>query len=128
MSLAFALMAAINGSTGSSAKLSHGLKHPHQALPTSVRRPPRFSLLRGGGASRPRSCRTNPAHRILFVRSKKSRLAGAEVKSVASVLPRRLQGSCEVDFGARCGVLVDRTNAFGLCDTLRAKEDRQPLG
>ncbi len=39
MSLAFALMAAINGSTGSSAKLSHGFKHPHQALPTSIRRP-----------------------------------------------------------------------------------------
>jgi hypothetical protein len=39
MSLAFALMTAINGSTGSSAKLSHGLKHPHQALPTSIRRP-----------------------------------------------------------------------------------------
>ena len=38
-SLAFALMAAINGSTGYSAKLSHGLKHPHQALPTFIRRP-----------------------------------------------------------------------------------------
>jgi hypothetical protein len=32
MSLALALMAAINGSTGSGAKLSHGLEHPHQAL------------------------------------------------------------------------------------------------
>jgi hypothetical protein len=39
MSLAFALMAAINGSTGSSATLSHGLKQPHQASPASVRRP-----------------------------------------------------------------------------------------
>ena len=32
MSLAFALMAAINGSTGSCATLSHGLSLPHQAL------------------------------------------------------------------------------------------------
>jgi len=30
MSLAFALMAAINGSTGSSATLSHGLQQPHE--------------------------------------------------------------------------------------------------
>ena len=33
MSLAFALMAAINGSTGSWATLSHGLELPHQASP-----------------------------------------------------------------------------------------------
>jgi hypothetical protein len=33
MSLAFALMAAINGSTGSCATLSHGLERPHQASP-----------------------------------------------------------------------------------------------
>ncbi len=39
MSLAFALMAAINGSTGSCATLSHGLSLPHQALPASARRP-----------------------------------------------------------------------------------------
>jgi hypothetical protein len=32
MSLAFALLAAINGSTGSCATLSHGLSLPHQAL------------------------------------------------------------------------------------------------
>ena len=51
MSLAFALMAAINGSTGSSATLSHGLKRPHQASPASVRRPSTFSFLKGGGAS-----------------------------------------------------------------------------
>jgi hypothetical protein len=38
MSLAFALMAAINGSTGSCATLSHGLKQPHQASPASARR------------------------------------------------------------------------------------------
>jgi hypothetical protein len=51
MSLAFALMAAINGSTGSCATLSHGLLLPHQASPASARPPRRFSLLRGGGAS-----------------------------------------------------------------------------
>jgi hypothetical protein len=39
MSLAFALMAAINGSTGSCATLSHGLSLPHQASPASARRP-----------------------------------------------------------------------------------------
>ena len=38
MSLAFALMAAINGSTGSCATLSHGLELPHQASPASARR------------------------------------------------------------------------------------------
>ena len=38
MSLAFALMAAINGSTGSCATLSHGLQQPHQASPASARR------------------------------------------------------------------------------------------
>ena len=59
MSLAFALMAAINGSTGSSATLSHGLKRPHQASPASVRRPSRFSFLMGGGASGRGRCRTN---------------------------------------------------------------------
>jgi hypothetical protein len=37
MSLAFALMAAINGSTGSSATLAYGLKR-HQASPASPRR------------------------------------------------------------------------------------------
>jgi hypothetical protein len=51
MSLAFALMAAINGSTGSCATLLHGLSLPHQASPASTRRPRRFSPLRGGGAS-----------------------------------------------------------------------------
>jgi hypothetical protein len=39
MSLAFALMAAINGSTGSCATLSNGLSLPHQASPASARRP-----------------------------------------------------------------------------------------
>ena len=38
MKLAFALMAAINGSTGSSATLSSGLQLPHQASPASTRR------------------------------------------------------------------------------------------
>ena len=38
MSLAFALIAAINGSTGSWVTLSHGLELPHQASPTSARR------------------------------------------------------------------------------------------
>jgi len=49
MSLAFALMAAINGSTGSSATLAYGLKAPSLAgvSPAAAR----FSLLRGGGAS-----------------------------------------------------------------------------
>jgi hypothetical protein len=51
MSLAFALMAAINGSTGSWATLSHGLSLPHQASPASARRHPGFSSIRGGGAS-----------------------------------------------------------------------------
>jgi hypothetical protein len=39
MSLAFALMAAINGSTGSSATLSHGLKgtKPHRRQSTAAR-------------------------------------------------------------------------------------------
>ena len=48
-SLAFALMAAINGSTGSSATLAYGLKAPSLAgvSPAAAR----FSLLRGGGAS-----------------------------------------------------------------------------
>ena len=50
MSLAFALMAAINGSTGSSATLSHGLKQPHHASPASARRHEGFSLFIGGGA------------------------------------------------------------------------------
>jgi len=47
MSLAFALMAAINGSTGSSVKLSYGLKLLHQALPTSVRRPSQILVPHG---------------------------------------------------------------------------------
>ncbi len=40
MSLAFALMAAINGSTGSWATLSHGLYLPHQASPASAQPQP----------------------------------------------------------------------------------------
>jgi hypothetical protein len=49
MSLSFALMAAINGSTGSSATLSHGLfrTKPHRRQSTASR----FSPLKGGGAS-----------------------------------------------------------------------------
>ena len=49
MSLAFALMAAINGSTGSSATLACGLKgtKPRRRQSAAAR----FSLLRGGGAS-----------------------------------------------------------------------------
>jgi hypothetical protein len=50
MSLAFALMAAINSSTGSCATLSHGLSLPHQASPASARRPRTFSSVIGGGA------------------------------------------------------------------------------
>ena len=58
MSLAFALMAAIKGSTGSCATLSHGLERPHQASPASARRRQGFSLLMGGGArGRPGGCR-----------------------------------------------------------------------
>jgi hypothetical protein len=53
MSLAFALLAAINGSTGSCATLSHGLSLPHQASPTSARRPRTFSSVIGGGARGP---------------------------------------------------------------------------
>jgi hypothetical protein len=55
MSLAFALMAAINGSTGSSATLSHGLfRTSHTGVsPTETR----FSLFMGDGASRPGRCR-----------------------------------------------------------------------
>ena len=64
MSLAFALMAAINGSTGSCATLSHGLSLPHQASPASVRRPTTFSSLIGGGArGRPGRYRTKPRRR-----------------------------------------------------------------
>ena len=67
MSLAFALMAAINGSTGSSATLAYGLKAPSLAgvSPAATR----FSLLRGGGASPqrhwPENCRAifTPHHR-----------------------------------------------------------------
>ncbi len=51
MKLAFALMAAINGSTGSWATLSSGLSLPHHASPASPRRHRRFSSFRGGGAS-----------------------------------------------------------------------------
>jgi len=62
MSLAFALMAAINGSTGSCATLSHGLERPHQTSPASARRQRRFSLLKGGGArGRQGHCRINLA-------------------------------------------------------------------
>jgi hypothetical protein len=42
MSLAFALMAAFNGSTGSCATLSHGLELRHQASPASARRQKHF--------------------------------------------------------------------------------------
>ena len=58
MSLAFALMAAINGSTGSWATLSHGLSLPHQASPAPARRP-RKTLIHQGWrhTRRPRRCR-----------------------------------------------------------------------
>ena len=46
MSLAFALMAAINGSTGSRATLSCGLKRD-QASPASVRRPTQILIPQG---------------------------------------------------------------------------------
>ena len=60
MGLAFALMAAINGSTGSCATLSHGLERPHQASPASARRRQGFSLLMGGGTrGRPGRCCVN---------------------------------------------------------------------
>ena len=60
MGLAFALMAAINGSTGSCATLSHGLERPHQASPGSARRRQGFSLLMGGGTrGRPGRCCVN---------------------------------------------------------------------
>ena len=68
MSLAFALMAAINGSTGSCATLSHGLSLPHQASPASARRPRKFSPLIGGGArGRQGRCRTNRGSRCRIV-------------------------------------------------------------
>jgi hypothetical protein len=51
MKLAFALMAAINGSTGSWATLSSGLQLPHHASPALARRHQGFSSFRGGGAS-----------------------------------------------------------------------------
>ena len=54
MSLAFALVAAINGSTGSRATLSCGLLGP--SLVGVSPAAPRFSLLRGGGASRQSHC------------------------------------------------------------------------
>jgi hypothetical protein len=55
MSLAFALMAAINGFTGSSVKLSYGLKLLHQALPTSVRRPSQILVPHGWRRKPPRT-------------------------------------------------------------------------
>ena len=59
MSLAFALMAAINGSTGSWATLSHGFELPHQASPASARRHEGFSSIMGSGArGRPGRCRS----------------------------------------------------------------------
>ena len=60
MSLAFALMAAINGSTGSCATLSHGLQIPHQASPASARRPEDILILhRWRRNRRTARCRTN---------------------------------------------------------------------
>jgi len=56
MSLAFALMAAINGSTGSSVKLSYRLNFctkPYRRLSGGR---PRFLFLMGGGASRRGRC------------------------------------------------------------------------
>ena len=66
MSLAFALMAAINGSTGSFATLSHGLSLPYQASPASARRPMTFSFLKSGDARAPRHAvaQTKPLVRI----------------------------------------------------------------
>ena len=61
MSLAFALKAANNGSTGDRATLSYGLDRD-QASSASARRRQRFSTVRGGGASRQRHC---PAFRRL---------------------------------------------------------------
>jgi hypothetical protein len=58
MSLAFALVAAINGSTGSRATLSCGLLGP--SLVGVSPATPRFSWLRGGGASRQSHCPVNP--------------------------------------------------------------------
>ena len=52
MKLAFALMAAINGFTGSCATLSHGLWLPHQASPASARRRRVLTRL-GRGRKRP---------------------------------------------------------------------------
>ena len=52
MKLAFALMAAINGFTGSCATLSHGLWLPHQASPASARRQ-KVLTLHGRGRKRP---------------------------------------------------------------------------
>jgi hypothetical protein len=60
MSLAFALMAAINGSTGSCATLSHGLQQPTAPSLAGVSPAAEgFSSIMGGGAraARPlRSC------------------------------------------------------------------------
>ena len=69
MSLAFALMAAINGSTGSCATLSHGLKRPHQASPASARRRQGFSLLMGWRRKGPPGTLLNkPGKNSLFQR------------------------------------------------------------
>jgi hypothetical protein len=61
MSPAFALMAAINSSTGSRATLSHGLSLPHQASPASARRPRTFSSVIGGVARAARDAVGKPA-------------------------------------------------------------------
>jgi hypothetical protein len=58
MSLAFALVAAINGSTGSHATLSFGLSAP--SLVGVGPAASRFSPFRGGGASRQRHCPVIP--------------------------------------------------------------------
>ncbi len=58
MSLAFALMAAINRSTGSSATLSHGLQVPPHASPASARRHWGFSSSGVAARGPPGRCRT----------------------------------------------------------------------
>jgi hypothetical protein len=77
MSLAFALMAAINGSTGSCATLSHGLSLPHQASPASARRPRKILTPQGWRRKGPpetlsrnssgRGCRCVPLGPVLSV-------------------------------------------------------------
>jgi len=125
MSLAFALMAAINGSTGSWATLSHGLQLPHHASPASTRRHQGFSSFRGSGArGRPGRCRTNLAHRILFVAGvQSSHSRPRRIRRVGTREPPRAAPTRSVATAA-CGCCSIDTTPF-VCATASHASDRR---